>query len=109
MLVDLHMFFTDMLLVDKELVVVADWGIETSDSPISNTLRRRTICKQISHTSGLFKETSAKASACVSRGEGTTEIRVLVWRSGFARGSRHINIAWLDYEPPNTVGSLDDF
>ena len=54
----------------------------------------------------LLKAIGAKA---VSRGEAPLEVRLLVWRSGFAGDSRHVAIAWKDREPMNTVNSLDEF
>lgn len=101
----------DMLLVDKELTVVADWGIETSDSRISKMPPEGGLSvSRYRKYLALFREIGARMLARVSRGEEEPpEIRVLIWGSGFAGDTRHVAVSWLDHAPLNTVGSLDDF
>jgi|ERR1039458_46239 hypothetical protein len=99
----------NMLIVDKELTDVADWGVRTADSPLSKMPPEGGFSVSRYHEYlALLREIGAKRAGGVS-GKNATEIYILVWSSGFAGDIRHVDIAWLDHEPTNTVSSLDEF
>jgi hypothetical protein len=97
----------NMLLADRELDGVATWGVRLADSSIERMPPDGGVpVQKYEEYLALLKAIGAKA---VSRGEAPLEVRLLVWRSGFAGDSRHVAIAWKDREPMNTVNSLDEF
>ncbi len=97
----------DMLLADKQLMVVASWGIETPNSgPAKPPIADFPITRYDEYLS-LLKEIDAKG---VSRGrEQNPTVCVWVWASGWAADTRHRDVCWLDKEPNNQVASLDEF
>jgi hypothetical protein len=98
----------NMLLADKDLTDVADWGVRTVDSPISQMPPEGGVSVSRYHQYlALLREIGARAVA--SSREKPEEFRVLVWRAGFAGDTRHIAISWLESEPKNTISSLDEF
>jgi hypothetical protein len=99
----------DMLIEDKDLVRVADWGVETTKAvgtskppagnfPVDRYNEYLSLLKQIGAT-GAFR----------GRGNPPETVGMLVYASGFAGGTRHMNVCWLAREPENQVSSLDDF
>lgn len=96
-----------MLLDDKDVHLVATWGILTVDSPISKMpLDGGMSIQRYQQYLTLLKESGALS---VGRWEDPPEIKLLVWGSGFAGDTRHVAVAWLDKEPPNTMISLAAF
>jgi hypothetical protein len=98
-----------MLLVDKELADVADWGIQTADSPLPKMPPEGGLSvSRYREYLALLKEIGARRTGSSSE-KNATAIYVEVWASGFAGDIRHITICWLDIKPTNTVSSLDEF
>lgn len=96
-----------MLLDDKGVHLVADWGVLMNDSPISKMPPDGGMpIKRYQEYLALLKETGARS---VGRWEDPPETKILVWASGFAADTRHVAVAWLDHEPSNTMISLDAF
>jgi len=96
-----------MLSEDKDVDLVATWGIETEGSPISTIPPDGGMpVKRYQDYLALLKEIGASA---VAKGRDQPEVRFLVWRSGFAADTRHVAVSWLEQEPPNKVVSLDAF
>lgn len=97
-----------MLLADSDLVRVADWGVQTSDSgaqqvPPQGKVPPDRFQKYLS----LLRQIGAKGAF---RTHGTRpEIGVQVWASGWAGDTRHVNVCWREDEPTNQVASLDEF
>ena len=97
-----------MLLSDEKLGTVADWGVETTDSPIAE------IPPQGAFPVGRFHEylsllKTVNAEAAARMPGAHPEARVLVWRSGFGGDTRHVAISWVDTAPANQTDSLDMF
>jgi hypothetical protein len=97
-----------MLLADSDLVRVADWGVQTSDSappqvPPQGKFPPDRFQKYLS----LLREIGAKGAFRTH--ETRPEISIQVWVSGFAGDTRHVNICWREDEPTNQVTSLDEF
>jgi hypothetical protein len=99
----------DMLLADEQVLRVASWGVETTksigshipsegDFPVGRYNEYLELLKQ---TGGL--------GASRGRGSHPESVGVLVWASGWAGDTRHVEICWLDHEPANVVPSLDDY
>ena len=95
-----------MLLDDKDVDVVADWGVLTNGSPISKTPPDGMPIKRYQEYLALLKETGARA---VSQMREPAEARILVWGSGWAADTRHVAVSWLANEPSNTMVSLEAF
>jgi hypothetical protein len=96
-----------MLSEDKGVDLVADWGIENTDSPISKMPPDGGMSvARYQEYLALLKQIGARL---VSRGEEPLEVCFGMWASGFAGETRHVEVCWLDREPSNTVASLDAF
>ena len=96
-----------MLLEDKDVVGVAPWGIQAEGSGLwKNPPDGGMPVARYQEYLALLKEIGANR---VGRGGGPLEISFGVWRSGFAADTRHVDVAWLEREPPNIVVSLDAF
>ena len=97
-----------MLLSDKELVRVADWGIQTSDSLVEHTPTEGNFSVDRYHKYlALLHEIGAKGA--FRSHEEHPEIGVQIWVSGFGGDTRHVNVCWREDQPTNQVSSLDEF
>ncbi|HLY98564.1 MAG TPA: hypothetical protein VKT33_05810 [Candidatus Angelobacter sp.] len=99
----------DMLQTDTQVLTVANWGIETTKSvaiiippednfPITRYHEYLALLKEVDAV-GVFRE----------RKQGSAEISIDVWASGFGGDTRHVNICWLEHVPRNQVPSLDSY
>jgi hypothetical protein len=95
-----------MLLDDKDVDVIADWGVLTNDSPISRTPPDGMPIKRYQEYLALLKDTGARA---VAQMREPPEARILIWGSGWGADTRHVAVSWLASEPPNTMASLEAF
>ncbi len=96
-----------MLLDDKDVHLVAAWGILTTDSPIAKMPPDGGMpVERYQEYLALLKQSGAIS---VGQWKDPSETKLLVWASGFAADTRHVAVAWLDHEPPNTMISLDAF
>ena len=99
----------DMLLEDKELDRVADWGVQTTNTVVTSKPPAGGFpLKRYNEYLALLKETGA-VGAFRDRGDPPESVGVLVYASGWAGDTRHVSICWLAREPVNSVASLDDF
>ena len=98
-----------MIEADKKLVIVADWGVETTDSPgISEVPPHGSFPAERYHQY-LSLLAAADLGPIVRMKTPQSETRVLVWASGFAGDTRHVAICWLEHAPANQVASLNLF
>jgi hypothetical protein len=99
----------DMLEADKQLLRVATWGVETTESvgirippeggfPVGRYHEYLTLLREVGGI-GAFR----------GKGEHAESVSVLVWASGFGGDTRHVQICWVNHEPTNTVASLTDY
>ena len=98
----------EMLLADNDLVRVADWGVQTSDSAVPQ------VPPQGNFPAGRYRKylsllTEIGAMGAFRTHEAHPEIGVQVWVSGFAGDTRHVNVCWREDKPTNQVASLDEF
>jgi hypothetical protein len=98
----------DMLIEDKDLLRVADWGVETTKVGIRKPPEGNFPVDRYQDYLALLKEVGA-AGAYRTRGSPPENVGVLVYASGFAGDTRHMNVCWLARQPENQVSSLDDF
>lgn len=98
----------DMLQADKQVVRLASWGVETTNSvvtcvpPVANFSVER-----YNEYMALLKQVGGLAA---SRHEGeNADPSILVWGRGWAGKTRHIGICWHEQEPTNQVTSLDSY
>jgi hypothetical protein len=97
-----------MLLADSRIAEVADWGVRTTDETVSSKPPYGGLSIDRYHQYlTLLGQIGAKGVSC-SKGQ-ESEVRVLLWASGFGADTRHVAISWLDREPINTALSLDEF
>ena len=96
-----------MLLQDQGVGTVADWGIESPGSPIAH------IPPEGGMTVARYREYLALLKqigvTIVARRSEPLAVDFGVWGSGWGGDTRHVNVVWLEHEPPNTVESLDAF
>ena len=97
-----------MLLSDKELMRVADWGVQTSDSLVPQVPPQGKI-PVVRYRKYMSLLTEIGAMGAYRTHEARPEIGVQIWVSGFAGDTRHVNVCWREDEPTNQVASLDDF
>jgi hypothetical protein len=99
----------DMLFADQQLVQVAKWGVETTKSIVPR------VPPDGDFPSNRYKEYLAVLGEIGAlrayRAEGVRpeSIGILVWASGWAGDTRHVEIIWSEPEPANQVSSLSDF
>jgi hypothetical protein len=99
----------NMLQTDTKVSRVAPWGIETTDSVgVSTPPQGGMSLNRYSEYLALFKEIGA-IGASRSPGESTGNVAIRLWASGFAGNTKHIDICWLEKEPTDQVGSLDQY
>lgn len=98
----------EMLLADSALVRVADWGVQTLDSPVPQVPPEGKFpAPRFQKYLSLLSQIGAKGAFRTH--ETRPEIGILVWASGFAGDTRNVNISWRDDQPINQVASLDEF
>lgn len=96
-----------MLSEDKGVGIVADWGIENTDSPISKIPPDGGMpVVRYQQYLALLKEIGASR---VDRWPEPLGVEFGVWGSGWGGDTRHVAVCWLEREPSNTVVSLDAF
>ncbi|MGZ4829666.1 MAG: hypothetical protein ACXV78_08480, partial [Candidatus Angelobacter sp.] len=98
----------DMLVADRQLVRVALWGVETTKSVVPQKPPDGDFpAGRYQEYLAVLEETGAMGA---SRAEGVQpEICALVWGSGWAGDTRHVNICWVEHEPEPQVSSLDEY
>lgn len=96
-----------MLLEDNGVEGVANWGVYLKGSPLWKTPPVGGVqVKRYQEYLALLKEIGAIR---VDQGEYPSEVAFEVWVAGFAADTRHIEVCWLEREPPNIVINLDAF
>jgi hypothetical protein len=96
-----------MLSEDKGVTSVATWGIDRYDSLIWEIPPEGGMpVKRYQEYLKLLKEIGASRA---HQSGDPLEVSFLVWHFGFAGDMRHVDVCWLQREPPNTVISLDAF
>jgi hypothetical protein len=97
-----------MLLEDKNVEGLAPWGIQPEGSSIWKIPPDGEMpVKRYQEYLALLKEVGA--SRVDRGGDDPLDVSFGVWGSGFAGDTRHVEICWLEHEPPNTAISLDAF
>jgi hypothetical protein len=99
-----------MLHVDKQIMRLANWGVETSaSSPLTHKPPQGDFpLERYNQYLSLLKEVGG---LWVSRGDQDSVETdcVLVWASGWAGDTRHVDICWREREPSSLVSSLDQY
>jgi hypothetical protein len=88
----------DMLKADQQLLRVADWGVETAKAGIIKPPNGGFPVDRYNEYIALLKEVGGKA-AYRGRGEYPESVSVLVWASGWAADTKHIQICWFEHSP----------
>ena len=97
----------DMLQTDENVLRVAAWGIETTDSvgvriPPDGGLS----ISRYNEYLALLRQTGGKWAF---RGRGTQTVGVGVWTSGWGGDTRHVELCWTEPQPSNQIPSLDEY
>jgi hypothetical protein len=97
-----------MLSEDKGVTGVAPWGVERENSLVWKIPPDGGMpVKRYQEYLALLKEIGASR---VGQGGGDPlEVSFGTWGSGFGGDTRHVEVSWLEREPPNTVISLEAF
>jgi hypothetical protein len=99
----------DMLEADQHLLRVAKWGVETTESVgVHVPPEGKFPISRYNEYLALLRETGGNL-AFRGRGEHPESVGVGVWAAGWGGDSRHIDVVWMDHEPPNRVANLDDY
>jgi len=99
----------DMLQEDKNLLRLADWGVETTKSPPHRVQEGVDFpVNRYNEYLSLLGQIGARG-ALRGRGEHPESVGVLMWASGWAGDTRHVEICWMDHEPASQVASLDAY
>lgn len=98
-----------MLLADDQVrAVYARFGVETTKSglprdpsevnfPVNRYNEYRSLLEEVGGTE-VFRTADSNAGVCI-----------MIWASGFAGDTRHVNNCWMLRPPVNQVASLDEF
>lgn len=98
----------DMLQADKQVLWVARYGVETTNSHGARVPSEANFpVKRYDEYLALLKQVGG--SAAFRGGHSQADPSVGVWGWGWAGKTRHIVICWLDQEPTNQVSSLDGY
>lgn len=97
-----------MLLEDRQLLRVASWGVETTESVTASKPPEGTFpLNRYNEYLGLLGEVGGRGAF---RGQRESKaVGVVVYASGFAGDTRHVEICWMEGQPTNQVNSLDEF
>jgi len=97
-----------MLLEDKGVDTVADWGIEAPGSPIAQIPPDGGMmsAERYQKYLALLKEIGA---TIVIRRPEPLGVGFGVWGAGWGGDTRHVDVRWMEREPSNTVASLEAF
>jgi hypothetical protein len=89
----------DMLQADSQLVRLAAWGVQTTNSVLPCLPPKGSFpVSRYNEYLDLLKHVGGSA---VSRGEGRdANPNILLWASGFAGETRHIGLSWMDSRRP---------
>jgi hypothetical protein len=98
----------EMLLADNDLIRVAEWGVQTSDSAVPQFPPPGRF-PAVRYRKYLSLLTEIGAKGAFRTHQASPEIGVQVWASGFAGDTRHVNVCWREGGPTNQVASLDGF
>jgi hypothetical protein len=99
----------DMLLEDRQLLRVANWGVETTESVSASKPPEGTFpLNRHKEYLALLGEVGGRGAFRGREGDSKA-VGVLVYVSGFAGDTRHVTICWVEGEPTNQVKSLDEF
>jgi len=99
----------DMLMADQQVVYVASWGVETTNSGIAKIPPEGDFpSSRYSEYLALLKQTSCTRAFRI-KDKNLDLVGVNVWVHGWYGDTRHINICWTAQKPTNQVGSLDNY
>jgi hypothetical protein len=99
----------DMLIEDKKLVRLADWGVQTTtsmatkerptgDFPIDRYKQYMALLKEAGGIGGNRDRSDSPADVCI-----------WIYASGWAGDTRHLDICWEAQVPAPQIESLDEF
>jgi|HubBroStandDraft_3_1064219.scaffolds.fasta_scaffold347966_2 hypothetical protein len=99
----------DMLLNDRKLVRLADWGAQTTtsmgtsehptgDFPVDRYKQYLVLLKEVGGIGAHRDGSDSQPDACV-----------WIYASGWAGDTRHLDVCWETQAPTNQIASLDDF
>jgi len=99
----------DMLIEDKNLVRVADWGVQTTTSMA--TKERPTgdfPADRYSQYLALLKEVGG-IGAHRDRRDPPADVCIWIYASGWAGDTRHLDVCWEAQVPAPQIASLEEF
>ena len=98
----------EMLRADAQVVKLASWGVETTNSVVPRIPPEGTFpVDRYREYMGLLKQVGGSVAY---RSEGQhANPSILLWASGFAGNTRHIGLSWMDQAPTNRIASLDTY
>lgn len=99
----------DMIQADKQVLGVTPSGVETTVSGGLRSVPPTGSFPSDRYNQYLALLRGAGAKGVFRREEHSQDVNIAVWGSGFGGDTRHLQITWLEHEPTNLVGNLDDY
>lgn len=98
----------EMLQADTQVVRLASWGVETTDSVVPRIPPEGTFpVDRYMEYMNLLKQVGGHVAY---RGKDQhPHLGISLWASGFAGNARHIGLSWRDQAPTNRIASLDAY
>jgi hypothetical protein len=98
-----------MLQENKQLLRVANWGVETTDPVgIHHPPEGGFPLNRYNDYVALLAQTGSK-EASRSRGEGPGQVCITMWASGWAADTRRAGVCWAEQEPSSEVTDLESY
>jgi hypothetical protein len=100
----------DMLWADKQLLTVANWGVETTLNQGPHHVQPGGDFPVIRYNQylTLLKQCGCKSAFRIERG-GSELIGISLWATGWGADTRHVDVYWTDHAPSTQVASLDEY
>ena len=103
-----HERLHEMLLADKQLLLVATWGVETTGSGGRKVPPTADIsAARFQEYLVVLKEIGGEVASKTRGRDADSDVGV--WGSGWAGDTRHIAVSYRTHPPANQVASLDAY
>ena len=101
-----HERLHEMLLADKDLLLVASWGIETRNKRFPHKVATQDGLSSTRYDE--YLRLLGEAGGNVAwKSESNGDTSVSVWSTGWAGDTRHVEVSWKEQPPGNLVSDLD--
>jgi hypothetical protein len=100
----------DMLLADGQVIRLADWGVETTNSAVSRIPPEGNFpLARYKEYLALLKQVNGKVAYHDKGGHLNPGPGIMLWGYGFGGDTMHIGICWMDQAPTNQIATLEGY